>query len=221
MPESDAHKARLQKLRQWARTHDGPVPPVGEPRQVVRRRLTREQQLLAEAHLPIACRLAWVRRRRLREMVPGDDLVSESFVGLVYAASIFDPSKGVPFAAYATMVIKHRLCQYITRWLRRDRAVTTLSALDPTGELDAGDGAHLVADPAPMPDKQAADRELVGRVKELVPHSFDLLWDRFAVGRTMEELGDDCGITRQAIRHREKKAIRRLRGGLDCGENQP
>jgi RNA polymerase sigma-B factor len=71
---------------------------------------------LVDRHLPLVHSLA---RRFAGCGEPLDDLVQVAAVGLVAAARRFDPSRGVPFAAYAVPTVRGELRRYV-----RDRAST-------------------------------------------------------------------------------------------------
>jgi len=151
-------------------------------------------------------------------------MTAEALYGLTYAAALWRAEANVPFKAYAAMVIKHRLTGLIHRWLTRDRAAVPLSAFDTVVGNDEGaqDGQLPIADPAPAAESVVADRERCRLAKSLLPARwFDVLWDYFAVGHTLQEMADRTGITRQAVRFTQRRALKRvrrnLRGGLECG----
>ena len=72
-------------------------------------------KLIAQ-HLPLAKALA---HRYARREEPLEDLVQVAALGLVAAARRFDPSRGVPFGAFAAPTIEGELRRYL-----RDRAAT-------------------------------------------------------------------------------------------------
>lgn len=53
------------------------------------------------AYLPLLYRRAWNLLRRLPAKVDVNELISDGFIGLQSAAARFDPTRGVPFGAYA------------------------------------------------------------------------------------------------------------------------
>jgi RNA polymerase sigma-B factor len=76
---------------------------------------SKHDKLIAQ-HLPLAKALA---RRYARREEPLEDLVQVAALGLVAAARRFDPSRGVPFGAFATPTIEGELRRHL-----RDRAAT-------------------------------------------------------------------------------------------------
>lgn len=57
----------------------------------------------------------WVAREYRHLGVPFEDLLAEGIVGLLEAASRFDPTRGVKFASYATWWIRKRICEIVMR----------------------------------------------------------------------------------------------------------
>jgi len=78
-------------------------------------RVSNREKLIGE-HLPLAKSLA---RRYARRDEPLEDLVQVAALGLVAAARRFDPTRGVPFGAYAAPTIEGELRRYL-----RDRTAT-------------------------------------------------------------------------------------------------
>ncbi len=67
---------------------------------------------LVVSHLPLVLKIA----RRYRGYGPsGDDLVAQGNIGLLKAATRFDPERGVRFAAYAATWIRAEMQEYVFR----------------------------------------------------------------------------------------------------------
>lgn len=47
-----------------------------------------------------------------------DDLEQEGVLGLYFAVESYDPSKGVPFEAFAVMCVKRKIFTYCTRFIK-------------------------------------------------------------------------------------------------------
>src|SRR5438067_2093127 len=93
----------------------------GAPAEMARgvvRRLDAAAQALVLAHLRLTELLAGEQSRRCGRAVPAKELLGEARLALAYAASRFEEGRGVPFGAYATMVIRHRLAQAVDVWRR-------------------------------------------------------------------------------------------------------
>jgi RNA polymerase sigma factor (sigma-70 family) len=174
---------------------------------------------MVEAHLHLAEALAWRQYRRCGRTVPLEELVGEARFALVYAAGLYDGEKGVPFGAYVTMVIRHRLVQAVTLWRRGGR-------LDHVRFTDLGGrGASEEArrfDPAcPRTHEaceEAAARELCDRVRRVMPRRwFVLLQLYFVHEHTLEEIGERFQVSRERVRQLLAKAIARARARLPGG----
>jgi len=173
--------------------------------------LDHSAQELAQTHLPLARRLAWKQFQNCSRSVPLDDLRGEAFYGLVYAAGMFDASRGVPFGAYATLAISHRLIQTVNYWRRGGRSA-------PTKFTDLGiAGSGEFDTPCPRTRESidhAAVHELIDQVRESLPTRwFQALQLYYADGHTLEEVGSLLGVTRERVRQLLGKAVERVQGG--------
>jgi RNA polymerase sigma factor (sigma-70 family) len=151
--------------------------------------------------------------RRCGRTVPLEELLGEAGVALSDAASRDDAARDVPFGAYATMVIRHRLVQAVTAWRRGGRLnhvrFTDLAATPSGGDLTDFDP------PCPRarePYKVAAARELLGHVRRVLPARWCcLLRLHYACGYTLEEIGEQVGISRQRAQQLLVQALVRAR----------
>lgn len=66
------------------------------------------------ALIPLAKAIAANKRSRLETKPPIDDLISEAMLGLMRASQKYDPSRGIPFRAFAISHINWALGQYLT-----------------------------------------------------------------------------------------------------------
>ena len=78
-------------------------------------------QRRVEAFTALAHQMAWKAARFYACDMPADELVAEALLGLTYASCLFDEERGVPFGAYATMVIRHRLIHAVRSWRQAKR----------------------------------------------------------------------------------------------------
>lgn len=94
---------------------------------------------LAERYMPLAQAVA-ARHARTPEL--REELVQVGALGLVSAASRFDPSRRVPFAAYAGVTVEGEIRRYlrdrnsVVRVPRRERTVARTVAALPLSEAD-------------------------------------------------------------------------------------
>ncbi len=177
------------------------------------RQLDEAAQKRAQAHLHLADALAWRQYHRCGQTVPLEELQGEAQLALAYAASLYDEGKGVPFGAYVTMVIRHRLVQAVTLW-RRGGRLDHVRFTD-LGMEDFGDDAvafDLPCSEASEPGRQAAIHELIEQVRrELPARWFTVLLLYFGHNYSLEAIGEQLGISRQRVKQLLSKAITRVR----------
>jgi RNA polymerase sigma factor (sigma-70 family) len=154
----------------------------------------------------LAYRLAWTFARHYARDMPIDELISEALFSLTYASGLFDESRGVPFSAYASLVIRHGLIQEIIRWrrLRRIGRMPTFPESESKTEAEDRPTSDL--------ERGVAAREMCRRVREVLPaHMYDALWLFHGKGHSLKEIGKRMGVSRQRIRQMMAQAQRRLR----------
>ena len=180
----------------------------------------------------IRCVVRFARRcpPHLRE-----DAEQEGLAGLVRAADKFDPSRGFRFSTYAPWWIR----AYIQRFVREQSTGIkapmcngiAIGPPPPCDSLDlptAGDDGATFLDlresPDPLPDHMLAAREqaravnaAVARVAHrLTPLAQSLVRDRLAADEplTLDEVGDEHGISRERVRQVEGDVVPFLRRWL-------
>lgn len=161
-----------------------------------------------------------------------EDLVQEGSCGLVKAIEHFEPDRGNRFSTYALWWIR----AYITRALRRGAGTVTRSTApaspsprdvsldDPVSP--GADTTHLdqLADDAPHPEDQVGRTEMQGLVRDRLARvrkrmgglAWDILMDRLTKDdqRTLQEIGDEWGLSRERVRQIEASTRKFLGGYL-------
>lgn len=174
--------------------------------------LTAEQRQLVESNLRIP---PWVVRRWYgwlgQEIEEADEAAID---GLIRAAQKFDPSLGFKFSTYATRGCR----QQVSRWLsNRRKRLNPLIPLFAQNE----DGEDWIRDElCDMHERDPADVAAVADVVcccrgAVSAHAWRALWERFAMGRAMRDIGNDTGITKQAVESTIRNAVRRIRIWFD------
>lgn len=151
-----------------------------------------------------------------------DDLIQEGNVGLMKAIEHFDPKKNVRFATYAVWWIR----AYITRYLKDNRSHVRggeherMSMNDfslDTPMDDEGESTYMerLEDVGPTPDvtflKLEQDEEVAAALQRVRRRLGDLGWDILQERltqdkpRTLEELGQRWGVSRERVRQVELK----------------
>jgi RNA polymerase sigma factor (sigma-70 family) len=161
-----------------------------------------------EAHGYLAYR--WARRflRYRARGMPPEDVIAEAMYGLTYAAGMYDPSRHVPFGAYATLVVRHRLERAVINWRRSGRHLPmTLGSC-------TGDEVWEAEDSRPTPDfaNRASAHEMCERIRRVMPaRSYQILRLYYSEGLTFEEIGSRFGLSRERIRQVMVQAIKKAR----------
>jgi RNA polymerase sigma factor (sigma-70 family) len=142
--------------------------------------------------------------------------MGEAHYALTYASSLFDAGKGVPFGAYVTMVIRHRLIQTEAAW-RWGPPLEHIPFTDLAARSAPGPPAGFEP-PCPR-TRDACDeaslQELLDRVRRtLPPRWFRLLELHYAQGYTLREIGVRLGVSRERVRQLLAKALKRARAQL-------
>jgi RNA polymerase sigma-32 factor len=201
----NAHSTTLMSESREALTKSGPRPPVDEYASLIRRYVllepTREQQLarrwqehhdrsaadaLVTSHLRLAARVA---RRYQRYNLPLADLIGEANLGLVIAASRFEPGHGARFSTYALWWIKAAIHEYILRSRSLVKIGTTAAqrklffGLRRAMKKFGGDKAGLTQEVA-----EAIARDLAVPIREVIEMSSRLTGD-LSLNATVDDDG--------------------------------
>lgn len=86
----------------------------------------REREELVVNYMPLANKIAWAKRKTTPICITIDELKSAAYMGLVEAASRFDPARGVAFGVFARM----RIAGEITDYLRTFKWSSKMISLD-------------------------------------------------------------------------------------------
>lgn len=149
-----------------------------------------------------------------------DDLVQQSYFGMVAALQTFDPSRA-GFLKYLEFFLKSSFSEaarYRTRSQRHDGMHVRVSA-DQTLIDDSGDTLMEVF---PAPDsyenfehctylQQLHETLTTAMVQDLTPVQRDILRRRFYGGETLRHIAEDYSCNAQTIHNREDAALKALR----------
>lgn len=147
------------------------------------------------------------------------DLIAEGNVGLVRAAGLFDPERGVKFISYAVWWIRQAILRAIDSQSRNSRRTTPLEAPLHADDDDPSLMQLLVDVEAPDPVERTMDavrsNEIQRAIGSLEPREARVLRLYYGLDGdqplTLEEIGTVFGLSRERIRQIKEKALRRLR----------
>ncbi|MER9768943.1 sigma-70 family RNA polymerase sigma factor [Mesorhizobium sp. M0189] len=194
-------------------------------------------QKIVGAYRPLVIRLA-LRFRRFQ--LPMDDMVQEGMLGLVTALKRFDPDLGNRFSTFARWYVIAALQDYVLTNFSSVKGQRTKEAKArlfrggrlPDLSLDApisSDGgvetwADRLVDEAASPE-EVAERVIDGErqhkiikraMRKLSPRSRKVIEARLMLDepRTLDDLGQEYGVSKERIRQIEARALEDLRTAL-------
>jgi RNA polymerase sigma factor FliA len=160
-------------------------------------------------------------QRNPASTVEREDLVSWGLLGLYYAARAWDPARGLAFSTLAMRTIIRSIARGVRSERRAGREGSTLSLDALLGETESPAGErHLdqLADGGDSVEEQILRVEMLVSVRravaELSPAQQWVLQERYYRERTLREIAEEAGTSRQAIHLREQNSLRALRRKL-------
>jgi RNA polymerase sigma factor (sigma-70 family) len=160
------------------------------------------------------------------DLVPFDDRVQEGVIGLLKAIQSYDPSQGFTFSTYATPKIHHEIrraiqnadtvrvpvCQQDGRYDLSQAAANFRNMADIDGEI--GEDGDTLAAIIGAADAGYADVDFRSLLAPLTDREREVLMLRYAMGETLQEIGDRFGFSRQRTHQIHGAALTKLRDAL-------
>ena len=142
-----------------------------------------------------------------------DDIQSDGLVALVRAVERFDPWRGIRFSTYACNLIVRDLIN-VSKRAARYRSLfpyqhdETFERTTPPPDLNTDLYVERL--------RRVLDRNLAG----LTELEFDIIEQRFPSDRpkrrTLQQIGEDIGVSKERVRQIQMKALDKLREVLDA-----
>jgi len=141
-----------------------------------------ERARLVEGHLELAHKAARMIFPRVRQYIELDELVALGNIGLAEAASRFDPTRGVPFGAFAWYRVQGAIVDGLRKatmlpsrvWAQLVALRATSEYLEHRGERDAGAARAGVAPPSGA-DALAAAKSALSAIRTMYMTSLETL----------------------------------------------
>lgn len=199
----------------------GPLPPVESPAksQVDRYRALAED--FREVIHRSNTRLVRLAAKTFQPRFELDELVGEGQLALYRAIETFDVRQGFTFATWGSRVVRNRFIAMGKHAKRDKRSIalesTSLEAWGEDGEaLDAEDVDVVPPDFALI--QQEDTERLRALLETLDERERSVLERRFGLAdgdvQTLQEVGDALGVTKEAVRKIEQRAVTKLNRGL-------
>jgi len=177
--------------------------------------MTKEQEKLVTDNMGYVITLA---RQYKSDVLSTDDLISEGCIGMMKAATKYDPSRGKPFVTFAAPYIRRTIEAAISR-LETTTDVRSTDESLPVGsrnnytllnvleDVNAEKADAIVEENSLNDDLLACIDVLNEREREVVSRYYGLKGWR----QTMAEIAEDIGLKRERVRQERDKAVRKLR----------
>ncbi len=188
---------------------------------------TRPSQPSEQENLEMVRRIAGAMVRHLPSHVDKDELVSLGYMGLVEAQTRFDPSRGVPFAAFAAMRVRGAMIDYLRQIdpVSRDER-TRLRNSDEMASVTLVDFACAEGQAAAGTDAdealwQSQQRALMWQALSDLSEREQLVVQRyFFEEQPLKKIGEELNVSESRICQIVGAAVSRLRAmvGADCQE---
>ena len=178
------------------------------------------RERLIERYLPLAQALSRRVRAIDTAVADSDDLMSAAFLGLIDAVDRFEPGRGVPFEAYASLRIRGAMIDELRRVSQRGRTASA-DETPRTVSLDDlldNDQHHVVGTTEDGIHETFENEDLRGRVEGalagLPPRQREVLARYYADALTLREAGVRMGISEARACQLHGRAIFNLRRAL-------
>ncbi|NEI70988.1 sigma-70 family RNA polymerase sigma factor [Rhizobium lusitanum] len=196
---------------------------------------TASSETLVRSHRPLVQHLAM---KFSRYGVDVDDLIQEGNVGLIIAASKFEPDRGFRFSTYAHWWAQAKMRDLVIRMHSVVRPGTSHEAkaaffkarphhdvsIDTPVSEDGMTLQEQLESSEPQPDQivealldgETAARSLRTALRRLNARELDIINSRFLKdeSETLWEIGSRYGITNERVRQIEAAALKKLRNAM-------
>jgi RNA polymerase sigma factor (sigma-70 family) len=146
------------------------------------------------------------------------DIKQEAGVALCKAADTFDPSRKVPFRAYAHTCITNRLDSLYRAGKKQGHEQTTLDA--PAFFDDVNDETHKDQIPSPGVDaareahRNEVRRALASGMAQLTPHQREILEAR-SRGESYSTIAERLGSSPQSVQQSAARALTQMKASVE------
>ena len=173
---------------------------------------------LIEQYVPLAQAIARGMRVASGALMDADDVRSAASLGLIDAVDRFDPSRGVPFEAYAAQRIRGSVIDEVRRIGDRRRAEDAAAAMRTVPLETVAKAGWDVRDEGEPLDAPFEREDLRARIESalasLPTRQREVLVRYYAEALTLREAGRRMGVSEARACQLHGKAIQNLRRAL-------
>lgn len=151
---------------------------------------------LVEQYLPLANKLAFQKKKNLPRFIDIEDLKSAAYLGLVEAASRFNPNLGASFSTFAYPRIFGAIHDWLREqgWIKRGD-LTPMISLDSPSE----DGENFLRDLLPSREIKELEDNFELATTSLNNQGRQIMRDYFVNDLSMKDIGNRIGITESRV----------------------
>ena len=175
------------------------------------------QRTLIEANLRLVVAIA---RKHTTSGANLLDLIGEGNIALMRAVEKFDYTRGFRFATFASWIITKDFARKIPAQQRRLGKATTTALERIQHDLEAEEGVDFAAmERAHHSLTQVIEDNLTERERYIIMNRFGLVGSPIRKEtKTLKQIGEDLGLTKERIRQLELIALQKLRHSLSSEE---
>jgi RNA polymerase sigma factor (sigma-70 family) len=170
--------------------------------------------------------IGWLFRHYSIPRTDWEDLTQFGLMVLHKAGLLWDAGRGVQFN---TMGLHYLKWYFKSRWLRlgliKGPVPSDMKLMKSVSRIQANKARkiqvleclfHLKAPAEPYADFDFLEWDKVRKASRFLPEKYQrVLWLHYGEEKTLQEIGDMLGITRERVRQIEKKALKKIRAILN------
>lgn len=198
--QASSLRANLSPHRPSDRTMDQIERLIREAREI------RDHVIQANLRLVVA-----IARRFVSDAVSLEELMSDGNMILMRAVDSFDYSRGFRFSTYATHAIQRECYRKYRKGGRRQIAEITMEPEMLEAAVEAPDGEEQIIARAHFAEhlRHLIDTRLEDREREILTLRLGL--NSESGGKTLREVGERLGISKERVRQLQARAVSRIR----------